>query len=273
MVSPVETEQEVTTPEEPEVGAETTDEEVPAEAEGVEGESTEESAEDWQKTVTELKAELDRVTKEMARKDQQLATVSGSVRRQSELEALLLRQGSVLDALTEHISDPDSIPENLKARVASIKAQEATEVAVNRNKNVRDGWLAGVNQQLRSVGMSGDDPRLSEAIALWNEGDTDTPDLVKLHQSVMAVNSVLLAAKDAENNQKVADAVKAEDVKRRRANAANGTMSVGASNGVGAAGVSDQELVNRVARRESLTTAEWQRANAAMDRGIYPNLS
>lgn len=274
MVTPAETVEAVAAePMDAEVAEDSTQE--TPESEAPEGEaSAEQSAQDWQKETEKLNSELAKVTQDLARKEQQLSSVMGSVRKQAEMEALIMRQGNALDALVEHLSDPDAMPESLKAKVATIKAQETAELANTRNQGIRDGWLAGINKMLRDSGIQGNDTRLEQAIALWNEGNSDerSPDLEKLHRAQMSVYDVVMAVKDESTNQKVAEATKQADTQRRRTNAENGTLAVGASGGTGMAGVSAQELVNRMASGASMTMDEMKRAGEAMDRGVYPKL-
>lgn len=198
------------TPSEPEVQTPSASPETPAEGQAPEQERN------WREVAERAEAEL----RDMRRQVQRLSSIAGNTRKQAEMEAQLTRYGAMLEALVEHLSEPEPDGAKLKAKQQQIAQQQAGELAKTRNAQVKQGYLDKINAQLRKAGIKGDDPRLENAIALWNDGVQQGDDSMKFLEALSEVTEVV--------NEAMLEAGKRLGAtERQRRNQAEGALTPG----------------------------------------------
>lgn len=160
---------------------------------------------------------------ELAKVNQRLASVSGSVRKQHEMEALLLRQNGLLDAIVEHFGNPQADPSLLVQKAQAIKVKDAEEVASTRQQHIVDGYSAGITDMLKQAGLQASDPRLANAAQLWNAAQ-ESNDLIGYHNAFLEVVSLTNSVRDEQATTRIAKETAAV---KQQYNQENNTLATG----------------------------------------------
>lgn len=206
----------------------------------------------------------DALQAELAKVNQRLASVTGSVRRQHELESLILRSNSLQEAILEHLTNPDADPAVLAQKTQAIKQQGADAIATSRQQQIVNGYSAGITNAIKQVGLQPTDPRLQEAASLWSTAE-QSHDLTDYHAAFLEVHNVVNAARDEQAKKKVEQETAAA---RQRYNQENDTLNLGTPGGMPASPASLSAYVQRLRKGDALPSAEEiDRLTAAYTRG------
>ena len=136
--------------------------------------------------------------------EERFKSAQGNIRKQQENEALILRLGESLDAISSHLTSEDADPRTLAAKLAEVKSKEATALMASRDKVIATSWFNKIVAKLGEAGISPDDKRVESAIALWTEGGTheNPTDMAKLYEALEVVNDLVGSEKVASANKK-----------------------------------------------------------------------
>lgn len=178
------------------------------------------------KTEADWQAEVDRAN---ARAESLL----GNERKRAQSDAAAARQAALLQAIVDHLSDPDADPKSLKDKVANITDETARTVM---ERQVRDQWLQSIGEALTDAGMTGKEPELAAATELWLSGDKDVPDLKVLFRGFDEAHRVIRKHLKAQNEAEKSEHKKALETEKRRANLAEGILEVGSKGGIPGSG-------------------------------------
>ena len=156
------------------------------------------------------------------RHEQRASTLQGSVKKQAEQEALVLRLGEQFDALVEHLTSEDADPNVLKAKLAGVKTKETAALLASRDKVISGRWKNEIIAALGALQISPEDKRVEPALDLWSEGmgaDDNPTDMDKLYEARMFV-------KDLETDTKVALANKKTEAAEAKAKEAEARFKI-----------------------------------------------
>lgn len=166
----------------------------------------------------------------------------------------------------EVMTDADMEAGERKSRVSTLdaeadRAERTADVTTRANR-----MLERMQTKLKSTGITEDDPRLSGALTIWEQGRTGTIDMDKLEEAYDLVDGIV----DEHRDQQVKDAYGAADRRHRQDELDLSGGGPGAPSG----GAADQEFLDRYADEANggieVTPANTKRAAELYAKGLRP---
>lgn len=152
---------------------------------------------DWDSDDNPWKATA---TKEAAR----ASSFEGQAREQAELKAHLAGIRANQKEIATFLTDPDADPAKLRQKLLDMESANSEQLRNLSNTQVAEDYLADIQKAMEKAGISPDDKRVEEAIALWDEaGGIENPnDMRKLYRArnmaIGVADAALSATKDKE---------------------------------------------------------------------------